>query len=143
LQIVAHPSLEGRFFLTEVGVELTQRRRDAGETSGQRSFVVQFLCVPSKQTFRSEPLTMRPIRPGLQTGVVVGQAGSEVHPHESGSVRVQLHWDLEGQKNETSGKWMRVAQRGTADSMLLPRVGWNVFTSNEEGNPDAPLIHSR
>ncbi|HVY46948.1 MAG TPA: hypothetical protein VHB21_13765, partial [Minicystis sp.] len=29
------------------------------------------------------------------------------------------------------------------DSMLLPRVGWNVFTVNEEGDADAPAVMSR
>jgi type VI secretion system secreted protein VgrG len=38
---------------------------------------------------------------------------------------------------------MRVAQRGTADSLLLPRVGWNVMTFNEEGTLDAPSVLSR
>jgi type VI secretion system secreted protein VgrG len=38
---------------------------------------------------------------------------------------------------------MRVAQRGVASSMLLPRVGWNVLTFNEEGTADAPVVLSR
>jgi type VI secretion system secreted protein VgrG len=79
----------------------------------------------------------------LQSGVVVGDAGEEVFPDDTGRVRVQLHWDREGAHDGASGKWMRVAQRGTADSLLLPRVGWNVMTFNEEGTLDAPSVLSR
>jgi type VI secretion system secreted protein VgrG len=64
-------------------------------------------------------------------------------PDATGRVRIQLRWDREGQWDDKAGKWMRVAQRGTEESMLLPRVGWNVLTFNEEGEIDAPSVLSR
>jgi type VI secretion system secreted protein VgrG len=106
-------------------------------------FVVTFGALASNVPFRAPFLTATPKRPGLQSGVVVGPPGEEVFPDESSRVRVQLHWDRRGQRDDKAGRWMRVAQRGTAGSMLMPRMGWNVLTMNHEGAPDAPMVLSR
>jgi len=76
-------------------------------------------------------------------GQVTGPAGQEVFPDKRGRVRTQLHWDRVGAKNESSGTWMRIDQRGAPGSMLLPRMGWNVATFNDEGGVDAPAILCR
>jgi type VI secretion system secreted protein VgrG len=74
---------------------------------------------------------------------VEGPQGEEIHTDARGRVRVQLHWDREGAWDHQAGKWMRVAQRGVASSMMYPRTGWNVMTFMEEGNVDAPTVLSR
>ena len=38
---------------------------------------------------------------------------------------------------------MRVSQRGSADSLLFPRIGWTVLTFNEEANVDTPSVFNR
>jgi len=144
-EITDHPlsSFEGRYFLTEATYKIDQRSR--GDRSGDESrpYACRFRAIPAKEVFRS-PLDMPKARQsGLQTGVVVGAAGEEIRPDPGGRVRVQHHWDREGARDEHAGKWMRVAQRGTAESMLLPRIGWTVLTFNEEGVLDAPSVLSR
>ena len=133
---------DGRFFLP-AGVPQVEQRLGGGAGGVEQAFSCRFRAVPSTLPFRPAEVTPRAAQPALQTGVTVGASGAEVHPDEAGRVRVQLHWDRQGKRDDASGKWMRVAQRGTAASMLLPRVGWNVFTSNEEGSVDAPMVHSR
>lgn len=113
------------------------------EAAQKKPAVVRFKAIPKSVPFR--PLRVTPLakQAGLQMGQVVGPAGQEVHPDKRGRVRAQLHWDRLGAKNETSGTWMRIDQRGAPGSMLLPRMGWNVATFNDEGGVDAPAILCR
>jgi len=140
---VVDAPLEGnaRFLVTRASYRVSQRRRAVA--SDQKPFVCDFEGIAQSVTFRP-PAEAPPARQtGLQTGRVVGASGDEVFPDATGRVRVQLHWDRDGAWNDKAGKWMRVAQRGTEESMLLPRVGWNVLTFNEEGEIDAPSVLSR
>jgi type VI secretion system secreted protein VgrG len=142
VHVVGSP-LEGpsRYFVTKVTYDVSQRRRGVG--GGERPYVCTFQGIDRAVLFRP-PAEMPPAKQaGLQTGMVVGASGDEVMPDATGRVRVQLRWDRDGQWNDKAGKWMRVAQRGTEESMLLPRVGWNVLTFNEEGEIDAPNVLSR
>lgn len=144
MNLVGHPlaRMEGRFLVTRASYEVIQRRKGGG-ASGQRPYACHFEAIPQKVRFRPSEEVPPGKQPGLQTGMVVGTAGDEVYPDSTGRVRVQLRWDRDGQWNDKSGKWMRVAQRGTEESMLLPRMGWNVLTFNEEGEIDAPNVLSR
>lgn len=136
--------LDGRYLVVESTCEVTQRRRDEGGAANEaRSYLCRFRFIPETQAFRLPRVTPRGKQSGLQIGAVVGPSGAEIHPDATGRVRVQYPWDRDGQRDERAGKWMRVAQRGTADSMLLPRMGWNVVTFNEEGEIDAPAVLSR
>jgi type VI secretion system secreted protein VgrG len=145
-EVTDHPlsGFDGRFLLVEVRIEVVQRQRGAGGSGGgDKAFSCRFRGVRAELPFRS-PLDMPKARqPGLQTGEVVGMKGDEVFPDATGRVRVQQHWDRGGNRDERSGHWMRVAQRGTNDSMLLPRIGWTVVSFNEEGILDAPSVLSR
>jgi type VI secretion system secreted protein VgrG len=146
LEITDHPlsGFDGRYLIAEATIAVVQRRR--GSTGGKgadRPYRCNFRGVPQSSPFRS-PLDIPKARqPGLQSGIVVGMVGEEVSPHATGEVRVKLYWDRSEGQDEKSGKWMRVAQRNTNDSMLLPRIGWTVLTFNEEGVLDAPSVLSR
>jgi type VI secretion system secreted protein VgrG len=142
-EISGHPTLADgeRLFVTSYRVEIAQRRR--GEGSQPAPFVATFTAQRAPLPFRPALTTKANVPAGLQSGVVVGPAGAEVHPDSGGRVRVQMHWDRQGARDDRGGTWMRVAQRGTAGSQLLPRVGWNVMTLCEEGSPDAPMAVSR
>lgn len=142
VHVVGSP-LEGnsRYFITRSVYKASQQRR--GTSRGERPYSCTFDGVAESTIFRP-PSEMPPAKQtGLQTGMVVGAPGDEVMPDTGGRVRVQLRWAREGQWDDKAGKWMRVAQRGTEESMLLPRVGWNVLTFNEEGEIDAPSVLSR
>lgn len=145
LEIQGHPveRLDGRYFITRVSLSITQRRRGPGGADVERAFQARFDAAPQRLPYRPPATAPVAKQAGLQSGVVVGAAGEEIFPDPSGRVRVQLHWDREGARDDAAGRWMRVAQRGTADSMLLPRVGWNLLTVNDEGSVDAPTVLSR
>ncbi|MDI1437279.1 type VI secretion system Vgr family protein [Polyangium sorediatum] len=143
VEIGGHPlaRLDGRYLVTHARTKVVQR--EAAGSKGERPYVCHFEGIPGAVPYRPEVDTPLAKQAGLQTGIVVGASGQEVFPDAAGRVRVQFHWDREGQRDDAAGKWMRVAQRGTASSMLLPRVGWHVLTFNEEGTVDAPTVLSR
>jgi type VI secretion system secreted protein VgrG len=141
VEITGHPvtRYDRRFLVTETRYEVSQRRQESRE----RTYLCSFRAIPVEASYRPPARTPRARQAGLQSGIVVGPPSAEIHPDDQGRVRVQLHWDRKGARNDASGRWMRVAQRGTADSMLLPRIGWNVLTFNEEGAVDDPALLSR
>jgi type VI secretion system secreted protein VgrG len=97
-------------------------------------------------TYRPERRTARPRVQGVQSAVVVGPPGEEIHVDEFGRVRVQFHWDREGSYSDGSSCWIRVSQgwAGAGYGLLnLPRVGQEVLVEFFEGDPDRPVITGR
>jgi len=128
--IAGHPvvRLDGRFLVISTEVE------GNGHIPVSTRFVAQSVDTP----FRPARVTPEAKQAGLQIALVVGEEGQEVHPENHGRIRVILRWDRYGQRTDKGGTWARIAQRCTPGSMLLPRMGWNVATFNEEGGVDAP-----
>ncbi|MBU3056394.1 type VI secretion system tip protein VgrG [Pseudomonas indica] len=80
---------------------------------------------------------------GSQTAVVTGPPGEEIYPDQYGRVKVQFHWDRDGQSNEHTSCWVRVASSWAADrygAVAIPRVGMEVVITFLEGDPDQPLV---
>jgi type VI secretion system secreted protein VgrG len=97
-------------------------------------------------TYRPERRTRRPRVQGVQSAVVVGPPGEEIHVDELGRVRVQFHWDREGSYSDLSTCWIRVSQGWAGahyGSLNLPRVGQEVLVEFFEGDPDRPVITGR
>ena len=83
---------------------------------------------------------------GSQTARVVGPSGEEIHTDKYGRVMVQFPWDRQGNFDEKSSCWIRVAQAmsgGAYGMLFLPRVGQEVVVEFLEGDPDKPLIIGR
>ncbi|QRK04076.1 type VI secretion system tip protein VgrG [Archangium violaceum] len=102
-----------------------------------------FKCMPSSVPFRPRRTTAVPHLMGLQTATVVGPSGEEIHTDEHGRIKVQFHWDREGQRDDKASCWVRVSQTwgGPAwGAVYLPRIGQEVVVRFLEGNPDRPLI---
>ena len=96
--------------------------------------------------YRPPLKTPKPSIQGLQSAVVVGPVGEEIHTDEFGRVRVQFHWDREGGFDEGSSCWMRVSQgwAGSGYGMIaIPRVGQEVLVAFLEGDPDNPVVVGR
>ncbi|WP_285424800.1 type VI secretion system tip protein TssI/VgrG [Pseudomonas sp. efr-133-TYG-103a] len=107
------------------------------------SYYNTFTCVRKKIPFRPQLSTPRPTIPGPQTAIIVGPPGEEIFTDELGRVKIQFHWDRNGQYNDHSSCWVRVAQSGASGgfgSIQIPRVGDEVVVVFLDGNPDRPLI---
>ncbi|MCA9199231.1 MAG: type VI secretion system tip protein VgrG [Planctomycetales bacterium] len=105
-----------------------------------------FTCIPENVVFRPARTTRKPIVQGVQTAVVTGPAGEEIYTDEFGRVKVQFHWDREGQKDENSSCWIRVSQNWAGQGwgvVFNPRIGQEVIVDFIEGDPDRPIITGR
>ncbi len=103
----------------------------------------EFLCIPFQVPYRPQRLTPRPTISGAQTAIVVGPPGEEIHTDEHGRIKVQFHWDREGQNNDKSSCWIRVTQNWAGPgwgALYLPRIGQEVVVEFLEGDPDRPLV---
>ena len=103
-------------------------------------------CIPAGTPFRPARITPVPKIPGVQTAMVVGPSGEEIHCDSHGRVKVHFPWDREGKKDDTSSCWIRVSQPWGGVSyggMFLPRVGQEVLVQFLEGDPDRPVIVGR
>lgn len=134
------PALDGAYVVTKSRIVSSQRKRTDVDDTELRSWLHG---VPRDVPYRPPQTASFPIQAGIQSGIVTGASGDEVMPDEQARVRVQQHWDRVGKRDEKAGTWMRVAQRGSAESMLFPRVGWTVMTFNQEGTVDAPSVICR
>ena len=111
----------------------------AGASDYGNSFTVQPHDVP----YRSLRKTPQPRVYGPQTAIVTGASGDEIHTDEHGRIKVQFHWDRQGQYNDTSSCWVRVAQTWAGNgygTMFIPRVGMEVVVDFLEGDPDQPIV---
>jgi type VI secretion system secreted protein VgrG len=97
-------------------------------------------------TYRPPLTTPKPVIHGLQSAMVVGPKGEEIHTDEVGRVRVQFHWDRAAPFDDNSSLWMRVSQGwggGGYGMMAIPRVGHEVLVAFLEGDPDHPVVVGR
>lgn len=114
--------------------------------SGGSLFESRITALNSRQDFRPQRLTARPIVKGPQTAVVVGPSGDEIHTDKYGRVKVQFHWDRYGKKDEHSSCWVRVSHPWAGKNwgfIAIPRIGQEVIVEFLEGDPDQPIITGR
>ena len=100
----------------------------------------------SKDPYRPALKTQKPQVHGVQSAMVVGPKGQEIHTDEFGRVRVQFPWDREGKGDDGSSCWIRVSQGwgGTGFGMInLPRIGQEVLVGFLDGDPDDPIVVGR
>ena len=115
-----------------------------GESDGAvERYGCRFEVIPANVAFRAPRRTPRPVIHGIQTAIVVGPPGEEIHTDEHGRVKVRFHWDRSGRNDDRCSCWMRVAQASAGaawGSLFLPRVGHEVVVDFIEGDPDRPLV---
>lgn len=99
------------------------------------------VAIPASTVFRHAVDGTRHVA-GPGTAMVVGPSGKELHTDDVGRIRAQFWWDREGGGNEKSSTWMRVGQFAVGNSMVRPRVGWDVLVEHLDGDSDVPQIMS-
>ncbi len=132
------------YVLLSVSHMVTQGVGGSNQVEG--GYVNSFSCIPHEVPYRPLLNTPKPLIAGTQTAIVVGPEGEEIYTDEHGRVKVQFHWDREGENNESSSCWIRVSQAwaGTGwGSMIIPRIGHEVIVEYLEGDPDRPIITGR
>ena len=107
--------------------------------------------ITGEATYGDEPhrparRTPRPRIAGVQSALVVGPPGEEIHTDPMGRVRVEFPWDREGKSDEKSSCFLRVSQAWAGPGygiVAVPRVGEEVLVSFFDGDPDQPVIVGR
>lgn len=82
----------------------TTKEDGANVTSWSLDFTVR----PSKERFYPERKTEKP-KAGLQTAVVSGPPGEEIHTNEYGEIKITYPWDRRAKNDQTDTKWVPVA----------------------------------
>ena len=103
----------------------------------------RFQATPWEAFFRPPLTPPKPRILGTQSAVVTGPKGEEIHCDRYGRVKVQFHWDREGQADDSSSCWLRVASGWAGrnyGAIAIPRVGMEVLVTFLEGDPDQPLV---
>jgi type VI secretion system secreted protein VgrG len=140
------PGLDARYLLTRVMHHYEAPEVLHGDQSRDaptRRYHNRFEVVAGDVPYRTPTPHPWPQVSGVQTALVVGPDGEAVHTDEHGRIKVQFHWDREGQRNERSACWVRVTQGWSGDrwgTWFLPRVGTEVTVLFEHGDPDRPIV---
>ena len=153
LEISDHPRKEWNdlWLLTEVlhhgkqpqVLEENADVRNAESQDFEQGYRNHFLVTPWQVPYRPPFVHRKPQVLGSQTAVVTGPQGEEIHCDEYGRIKVQFHWDREGQANEHTSCWLRVASNWAGDrygGIAIPRIGMEVLVTFLEGDPDQPLV---
>jgi len=111
---------------------------------GSAGYANSFAAVPADRAWRSPVHRPRPNIPGVQSALVVGPSGQEIHVDEYGRIKVHFLWDhLDDRNNETSSCWVRVAQPfagAWGGAWFLPRIGDEVLVAFLDGDADRPVV---
>lgn len=102
---------------------------------------LHFDAHPMSQPLRPPRRTPRPVL-HLESALVVGPEGQDLWTDSLGRIKVQFPWDREGQRNENSSCWLRVAQAWAGNQLgagFIPRVGQEVLVGFISGDPDQPI----
>ena len=153
LNLSAHPRKDWNqlWLLTEIHHEGKQPQvleesitSDTHNKDGfQQGYRNRFSATPWDVLHRPALKHPKPKVLGSQTAVVTGPAGEEIHCDQYGRVKVQFHWDREGQANDKTSCWLRVSSSWAGDgygAIAIPRIGMEVLVTFLEGDPDQPLI---
>ncbi len=143
--LVEHPRGDFNAGYLFVRIEHRGAQPNMGEEAGEEeeNYANRFLCIPEEVPYRPPHRTPKPKIYGVQTAIVTGPSGEEIHTDEHGRIKVQFHWDREGKNDDKSSCWMRVRQMWSGPGwggLFIPRIGQEVVVEFLEGDPDRPLV---
>ncbi|MFK7989952.1 MAG: type VI secretion system Vgr family protein [Sandaracinaceae bacterium] len=143
--LVDHPTpgFDGDYLITRVEHASQQLSAAVPGAADDDPYFNRFECIPLATEYRPERRTKKPRIAGVQTAVVTGPSGEEIHTDEHGRIKVQFHWDREGKFDESSSCWIRVQQAWAGEGWgfwWLPRIGMEVVVHFVDGDPDRPLV---
>lgn len=111
---------------------------------GAAGYANSFTVIPGDRAWRSPVHRPRPAIPGLQSAIVTGPKGEEIHCDPHGRIKVHFLWDhRDTKKDQTSSCYVRVAQPfggAWGGAWFLPRIGDEVVVAFLDGDPDRPVV---
>jgi type VI secretion system secreted protein VgrG len=110
--------------------------------SADATYENDFVTVPASLVWRP-PRPRRRVRQSLETAIVTGPPGEEIHTDALGRVKVRFHWDLNPRVDGETSCWVRVAQSWAGagwGTQFIPRIGMEVLVAFLGGDPDRPIV---
>lgn len=141
----SHDDLNKEYCLISVDHEGSQPNV-YGENSGIGSdytYSNHFIAIPADTVYRTRKTLKKPFVRGIQSAIVTGSEGSEIHTDEFGRIKVKFHWDRLGEDDDNSSCWLRTSQPWSGNGwgmVSLPRVGDEVLVDFMNGDPDWPIM---
>lgn len=136
------PGTTGEYLLTRV-VHSAHDETHLTEGGGS-SYTAAITMIPADRPYRPSAPRPRPLVPGLQSAIVVGPAGEEIHTDKYGRIKIRFLWDRLTKKDDTACEiWVRVAQPAAGKwggTFFLPRMGDEVLVGFVDGDPDKPVV---
>ncbi|HET7542090.1 MAG TPA: type VI secretion system tip protein TssI/VgrG [Polyangiaceae bacterium] len=145
MELVEHPRRDQnrKYLVVSASYRVRgQVARSVAESSVD-AFQAAFSVIDTQTLFRPPFSLPRLTVRGPQTATVVGPGGREIWTDDYGRVKIQFHWDRQGQRDHRSSCWVRVAQAwaGTRfGAQFVPRIGQEVVVDFLDGDPDRPII---
>ncbi len=137
-----HYEFNGKYVLLEVYHRVSSDPSDIGHHDTAHNYRSELVVQPADVPVRPAPRGPKPRIPGVQTALVVGPKGEEIHTDERGRVLLKFHWDRDPDR-EAPTAWVRVAQMwgsGPYGAYFIPRMDQEVVVAYEDGDPDRPLV---
>lgn len=137
-----HKPFNTKYLITEVQHAASVGSYRSG-TDESATYSNRLVAVKADVHYRPPRITPKPVVQGLQTAVVVGPKGEEIHTDDFGRIRVQFFWDRYGKRDEKSSCYVRVAQPLAGRRWGysgIPRIGQEVVVAFLEGDPDWPMV---
>ncbi|MEQ9324842.1 MAG: type VI secretion system tip protein TssI/VgrG, partial [Polyangiaceae bacterium] len=116
----------------------------SGEALGEWAHRIDAMF--ADQAYHPPLRTEKPVTRGLESATVVGPDDDEIHTDEWARVRVQFHWDREGNRDTYSSCWIPVSQPWGGSgfgAINIPRVGQEVLVDFLGADPDRPVVVGR
>jgi type VI secretion system secreted protein VgrG len=125
--------------------EVTHEAFDETQLSGggTAGYSNGLTLMAADRPWRPDAPRPRPLIPSVQTAIVTGPPGEDIHTDEFGRVKLRFLWDRLAKNDDTSSCWARVAQSfggAWGGSWTLPRVGDEVLVAFLDGDPDRPIV---
>lgn len=142
--LVDHPrdSLNRDYLVISATYELSNPEyQTGGGGTGGGQFRSKITAIEDRIQYRPARTTPKPLVEGPQTATVTG-SGEDPWTDAYGRIKVHFHWDRNGETNEESSCFIRVAQASAGKnwgSMFLPHPGQEVIVDFLEGDPDQPI----
>ncbi|HJL14396.1 MAG TPA: type VI secretion system tip protein TssI/VgrG [Sandaracinaceae bacterium LLY-WYZ-13_1] len=144
-ELTNHPTvgMDGTYLVTRVEHNSRGVEEAVPGFGSTEPYYNRFECIPVDTPHRPRRRAAKPIIAGVQTAVVTGPAGEEIHVDEHGRIKVQFHWDRVGQLDERTTCWIRVQQPWAGAGWgfwWVPRIGMEAVVHFVDGDPDRPLV---
>lgn len=141
-ELSEHPtsSLEGEYVVTYVRHRGQQPYR--GRTNEDVTYEAAFRGVAAAIAVRPSRRPRR-LQQVVETAIVTGPPGEEIHVDAMGRIKIQFHWDRLDHGDDRSSCWVRVVQPWAGNawgSQFIPRVGMEVLVGFVAGDVDRPVV---